>query len=314
MARFGGPFFLCRPVSPCYRLAAKLLLALTLSSDVPRIRLLNLRLLSFLALGATLLIAGCAGTDVGVESRNISYETDSVPAAGPVGEPSIQPLVARTTPTYVTLTVSSTGDPNLGRDKSSKTPVTSGSGFVVDSSGYVMTAAHVAVGKGYTVSARAADGRLYSGKVVNILPGNDMALIKLKRFHGPAVVPDSEPCMSQGTALFSLGKPHEMGDTARIGTLQSMSFGRPVQYGKFGYPDAMVMRMNTKRGESGGPVFNNSGRLAGMVVSTLSTSDGKPLNLAHAVPASDLASFLCSSVSCAGSWQALAARGRRQCI
>ena len=53
---------------------------------------------------------------------------------------------------------------------------------------------------------------------------------------------------------------------------QSMSFGRPVQYGKFGYPDAMVMRMNTKRGESGGPVFNNSGRLAGMVVSTLSTA------------------------------------------
>ncbi len=267
-----------------------------------------------LALCAALLLAGCAGTDVGVESRNISFENDSVPTAGPAGETTLQPLVARATPTYVTLTVSSISDPNLGRDKDNKTPVTSGSGFVVDSSGYVMTAAHVAVGKGYTVSARAADGRLYSGKVVNILPSNDMALIKLKGFHGPAVEPDSEPCMSQGTELFSLGKPHEMGDTARLGTLQSMSFGRAVQYGKFGYPDAMVMRMKTKRGESGGPVFNNSGRLAGMVVSTLSTSDGQPLNLAHAVPARDLASFLCSSVSCAESWQALAALARRQCI
>ena len=98
----------------------------------------------------------------------------------------------------MTLTVSSIGDPNLGRDKDSKTPVTSGSGFVVDSSGYVMTAAHVAVGKGYTVSARAADGRLYSGKVVNILPGNDMALIKLKRFNGPAVVPDSQALHEPG--------------------------------------------------------------------------------------------------------------------
>lgn len=266
------------------------------------------------ALLAALFLAGCATTDVGVESRNISVETDSTPVSGPVGNDTMQPVLARTAPTYVTLTVSSINDPNLGRDTDNKTPVTSGSGFVVDSSGYVLTAAHVAVSKGFTVSARAADGRLYSGKVINILPGNDMALIKLKGFHGPAVVPEGQACMTQGTALFSLGKPHEMGDTARLGTLESMSFGHPVQYGKFGYPDAMVMRMNTKRGESGGPVFNNSGHLAGMVVSTLSTSDGRPLNLAHAVPARDLASFLCSNVKCAASWQALAASARQQCI
>lgn len=259
-------------------------------------------------------LAACAATDVGVESRDISFETDSTPVSGPAGNATLQPLVARTAPTYVTLTVSSVSDPNLGRDKDSRTPVTSGSGFVVDSSGYVLTAAHVAVSKGYSVSARAADGRLYSGKVINLLASNDMALIKLKGFRGPAVVPDSEPCMNQGTALFSLGKPHEMGDTARLGTLEAMSFGRAVQYGKFGYPDAMVMRMNTKRGESGGPVFNNSGQLAGMVVSTLSDSEGQPLNLAHAVPARDLASFLCSSVKCAAPWQALAAKARRQCI
>ena len=269
---------------------------------------------SSLLLCLALLLGGCATTDVGVERRDISFETDSIPASGPVGSDTMRPLVARTAPTYVTMTVSSITDPNLGNDKSSKTPVTSGSGFVVDASGYVLTAAHVAVSKGYSISARAADGRLYSGKVITVLPGNDMALIKLKAFHGPAVVPAAEPCMSQGTVLFSLGKPYEHGDTARVGTLEAMSFGRAVQYGKFGYPDAMVMRMSTKRGESGGPVFNSSGELAGMVVSTLSDGNGQSLNLAHAVPARDLAAFLCSNVSCGAGWQALNARSRRQCV
>jgi S1-C subfamily serine protease len=127
------------------------------------------------------------------------------------------------------------------------------------------------------------------------------------------VTPVSNPCIASGAPLFSLGKPHAQGDTARFGTLQSMSFGRSVQYGKFGYPDAMVMRMNTQKGESGGPVFDQEGRLAGMVVSTLSDGNGNPLNLAHAVPSSTLAGFLCSNISCSASWSALAQMEGRSC-
>jgi S1-C subfamily serine protease len=263
---------------------------------------------------AALLLAACATNDVSVERRDISFETDSTPVSGPVDSDAMRPLVARTAPTYVTLTVSSVSDPNLGNDKNTKTPVTSGSGFIVDGSGYVMTAAHVAVSKGNVVSARAADGRLYSGKVVNVLPGNDLALIKLKAFHGPAVMPLAQHCMNEGTPLFSLGRPHDLGDTARLGTLESMSFGRAVQYGKFGYPDAMVMRMRTQRGESGGPVFTNSGELAGMVVSTLSDSNGQLINLAHAIPVNDLAGFLCSNMNCGPKWQSLATSAHRQCV
>ena len=48
-----------------------------------------------------------------------------------------------------------------------------------------------------------------------------------------------------------------------------MTFGRSVHYRNYGYPDAMVLKISTRKGESGGPVFNLDGELAGMVVSRI---------------------------------------------
>ena len=222
-------------------------------------------------------------------------------------------LVSQAGPSYVTLTVSKSEEKTSSGDRATKTAVTSGSGFVVENDGYIMTAAHVAVQAGNTVSARAANGRVYTGTVVNILPTNDMALIKLKGFQGHAAMPVANACIAKGSTLFSLGKPHAQGDTARFGTVESMSFGKPVRYGKFGYPDAMVMNMNTQKGESGGPVFDDHGKLAGMVVSTLSDGNGQPLNLAHAVPSATLAKFLCANTNCSADWSALAPSAGQNC-
>ena len=262
----------------------------------------------FLALA----LAGCTAGGLDIESRDISVQQTAQPTSAPLAG-GLAALVRQASPSYVTLTVSKILESSNSNRRDSKSAVTSGSGFVVDSQGYVMTAAHVAVQSGNSVSARAANGRIYSGTVVNILPGNDMALIKLRGFKGNAAIPLAYNCLARGSTLFSLGKPHAQGDTARLGTLETMSFGRPVQYGKFGYPDAMVLRMNTQKGESGGPVFDGNGRLAGMVVSTLSDGNGQPLNLAHAVPSATLAGFLCSTIACSANWSALAQRAGQPC-
>ena len=259
---------------------------------------------------AALVLAGCSSTDIALESRNISVEQNAEPATA-ISTDSEQALAKQVGPTYVTLTVSAVSA--AGSGEKSRTALTSGSGFVVDGAGYVMTAAHVAVKAGNSVSARAADGRIYSGKVVSILPSNDMALIKLRSFTGRAVAPVSQGCLVNGATVFTMGKPHSQGDTARFGAVESMSFGQPVKYGPYGYPDAMVMRMGTRKGESGGPVFDDQGKLAGMVVSTLSDGNGQSLNLAHAVPASRLADFLCKNSKCSAPWAALAPSGSAKC-
>jgi S1-C subfamily serine protease len=257
-------------------------------------------------------LSGCVTPDsVDLENRAISVNQSAEPAgaAGQAAAESVAHLLPSTGPTYVTLTISQLTDGSGTTNEAKSTrALTSGSGFLVSQDGYVMTAAHVAVTRGNEVSARAANGRVYSGSVVAILPSNDMAVIKLRGYAGHAVVPSSPRCLAKGDLVYTLGKPHGAGDTARLGALESQHFGRSVTYGKFGYPDALVLHMGTQKGESGGPVFDGKGQLIGMVVSTLSDTNGLSINLAHAIPVTSLAKFLCTQTSCSSDWSGLAAK------
>jgi S1-C subfamily serine protease len=255
-------------------------------------------------------LSACAEHQVLEEDRMIDIAGEPEPAA----DTALPSLVKSTGPSYVTLTIREAAAQRSKKDNSSPArSVTSGSGFIVEPTGYVVTAAHVAVQAGNVVSARGSDGRVYSGKVIGINAGNDIALIKLKGFSGRAATPSSRPCLTRGQKVYSLGKPHSQGDTARIGEVESMHFGRAVRYGAFGYPDAVVLRMATKKGESGGPLFNRSGELAGMIVSTLSDGNGQPLNLAHAVPTTNIAAYVCQNINCKGRWQSLSRASTERC-
>ncbi len=50
-----------------------------------------------------------------------------------------------------------------------------------------------------------------------------------------------------------------------------------------------------------------------MVVSTLSDGNGRPLNLAHAIPTAALADFICQNTSCSARWRAVRAQGAGRC-
>lgn len=263
------------------------------------------------------LLAACAGDQaIGPESRTISVDQSAIPASASPGQDTgvLAAAISATTPSFVTLTISTREGGGLTTSpNAATTPLTSGSGFVVSGDGYVVTAAHVAVAKGNDVEARAANGRIYSGSVIAINPANDLALIKLRVFNGNATVPAGPACTQIGGLLYTLGKPHGMGDTVRVGTLQAMHFGRPVSYGSYGYPDAIVLHMNTQRGESGGPVFNAQGQLIGMVVSTLSNAQGESITMAHAIPANTIGKFLCGAETCSPQWAAIAAKPVDSC-
>ena len=261
-----------------------------------------------------LAVAGCAGGATNsalLEPRTIDVDTTAEPAGGVISS-HIRQLEAKTNPSYVTLVVHEKDTRGAMRSAIMPDALTSGSGFIVGD-GLVMTAAHVAVQPGNSVDARGADGRIYTGKVVAVKPENDIALIKLRNLSGAAVSPANRHCMARGAPVFSLGKPHSKNDTARIGSVNSMSFGRAVRYNKFGYPDAIELRMATKKGESGGPLFDDRGELTGMLVSTLSDANGRPLNLAHGISTPALARFLCENTSCGATWQQLATREPNRC-
>ncbi len=266
----------------------------------------------YLNLGAMLLLAACVSGQS--EPRSIDVSSSVVEPSSAIMQ-NIEPLLVRTSPSYVTLVVHDGSTQEISRAENLLADaVTSGSGFFIDDRGHILTAGHVAVERGWRVEARGGDGRSYRGEVVDVLPSNDLALIRLERASdNPNVTPAADPCMSVGEPVFSLGKPREQGDTARVGEVASMSFGRPVTYQGYGYPDAVVLRLQTRKGESGGPVFNRRGELTGMLVSTLSDASGTPLNLAHAVPTPNLARFVCNAIDCSASWRSLTGRDTASC-
>jgi len=253
--------------------------------------------------GVALLLAGCV-TPSG-EPRVIQVSPAST--GGQALSSSISGLLQQTRQSYVTLVVSKASNRRRNQLNELEESVTSGSGFLIDKEGYVLTAAHVAVQPGFVVEARGPDGKNYVGRVVAVQKSSDSALVKLRDISSSArpVAPVAQPCLRRGDPIFSLGKPRRTGDTARRGEVAAMSFGRPVTYKGFGYSDAMVLKLETRKGESGGPVFTSSGRLAGMVVSTLSDGTGRHLNLAHAVTAPMLAKFVCANTQCSAGWRAI---------
>jgi S1-C subfamily serine protease len=268
--------------------------------------------LGFIMLGIAAL-GGCATTQTDTP-RVINIAATPSPASAQIAG-SIKNLVDTASDTYVTLVVHNANANQAQPKEEMPEPVASGSGFLIDNEGTVVTAGHVGMEKGWMVEARGPNGRIYKGVVAAISHSPDVAVIKLRGLTGNAIVrPASSPCLSKGQPVFSLGKPRAQGDIARTGELVSSHFERPVTYAKFGYPDAIVLKLSTRRGESGGPVFNDSGELIGMVVSTLSDkATGTPLDLAHALPAPMVAQVVCSLTTCSAAWKMAALQNAAQC-
>ena len=261
-------------------------------------------------LAACLSLAGCV-TGQSLQERDFAIEPSPEPAAVSFSG-NLKPVIKQAGSSYLTVVVSEpikqTRDSGLSQEA-----LTAGSGFLIDADRAV-TAGHVALRDKLKVEARGPDGQLYGGKVIGIRPQNDIAMVQLRRFSaGTPVKPAAQACLKQGEPVFSLGKPHAMGDTARLGTVDTMSFGQQVTYQGFGYPDAMVLKMATRKGESGGPLFNTKGELVGMIVSTLSDQNGAPLNLAHAVTLPALADFICQQGDCPAEWANLRTQSTRNC-
>lgn len=263
-------------------------------------------ILAFLALSA------CTSGPQSGRSIEVSH---SVPVSSTVFSKDVGSLVKKRAHSYVSLAITQPERRQSDSIERERTKVvTTGSGFVIDNKGHVITAAHVGQKRGWKVVATGPNGQLYQGRVIALRHIGDMALIKLDNPDTlTPVTPTPTPCLPLGSSILSIGKPGLNRDIARVGTVSKLHFGQKVRYQKYGYNDAMVLRLQTRRGESGGPVFNENGDLVGMIVSTLSSAAGRYLDLAHAVHTPSIGKFICSKTKCSKAWRAIAAKRVKSC-
>lgn len=154
-----------------------------------------------------------------------------------------------------------------------------GAGIIVSADGYVVTNAHVADG-GQKITVTTYDDEAYEAELIGMDAKTDIALLKVIHPQGfePATFADSDD-IRVGNAVFAVGNPFGLGNSVSSGIVSAKE--RDIEkgpYDNFIQTDAAI-----NQGNSGGPLFNMSGKIIGMNTAIFST-DGNNSGVSFAVP------------------------------
>jgi S1-C subfamily serine protease len=162
-------------------------------------------------------------------------------------------------------------------------PRGTGSGFVWDEQGHVVTNLHVISGAA-TANVRLADGRDYPASLVGVSRTHDIAVLKIiVPTKPPAPIPvGSSHDLQVGQKVFAIGNPFGLDWTLTTGIVsaldRSLSGDDGVVIQHLVQTDAAI-----NPGNSGGPLLDSSGRLIGMNTAIYSPSGGSA-GVGFAVP------------------------------
>ena len=155
-----------------------------------------------------------------------------------------------------------------------------GSGFILDSSGYVITNNHV-VDNTDSIKIRLSDEREFEATVIGTDERTDVALLKIE---DPAALPfvqfGNSDAVRVGEDVMAVGNPYGFGGTVTTGIVSGK--GRTIRSGG-PYVDYLQTDASINRGNSGGPLFNMRGQVIGVNTAIFSPTGGS-VGLGFAVP------------------------------
>jgi S1-C subfamily serine protease len=140
-----------------------------------------------------------------------------------------------------------------------------GSGFIIDSSGIILTNAHV-VNDADTVTVTLKDGRIFEGAVQGVDDVSDLAVVKLKGVQGklPVIPLGNSTDVQVGDWAIAVGNPIGLDNTVTLGIVSTLhrssaEVGIPNKRLDFIQTDAAI-----NPGNSGGPLLNAKGEVIGI--------------------------------------------------
>jgi serine protease Do len=168
----------------------------------------------------------------------------------------------------------------------------SGSGFVIDPEGYILTNAHVVNGARrvqIVLPAANADGtlatalsnkvKIVNARIVGITTELDLALLKVDGLKLPALALAGYSDLRQGETVFAFGSPNGLRNSLTHGMVSAVA--RQVT------PDSPQIFVQTDApinpGNSGGPLVNIRGEVVGVSTFIMSQSGGNE-GLGFAIP------------------------------
>ena len=149
-----------------------------------------------------------------------------------------------------------------------------GSGVLISSDGKILTAAHV-VQAADNVSVEFVDGRTFSARVTASYPRADVAMLQMDTAPAdlvPARLGDSDKTQV-GDDVFVIGAPYGLSHSLTVGHLSGKHRSKETIAG-LSNVEVFQTDAAINQGNSGGPMFNMSGEVVGIVSQIVTRSGG----------------------------------------
>ncbi|MCF8026083.1 MAG: DegQ family serine endoprotease [Desulfobacteraceae bacterium] len=153
-----------------------------------------------------------------------------------------------------------------------------GSGFILDSQGYIVTNYHV-IKNADQIKVKLQNGDEYAAEIIGSDPPTDLALLKIdpeKKL--PALELGNSDKMKVGQWVVAIGNPFGLDHTVTAGIISAK--GRVIGAGP--YDDFIQTDVSINPGNSGGPLLNMDGEVVGINTAILPRGEG----IGFAVPSS----------------------------
>ena len=158
--------------------------------------------------------------------------------------------------------------------------IATGSGFVIDEQGHVVTNQHIVAGRGTTTVQLDPRADPVAATVVGRDASTDLALVRIDAPAAAALVPlplGASEAVRVGDAVIAIGNPFGLQRTLTVGVVSATDRRIPAPNG-----DRIRRAVQTDAainpGNSGGPLLDARGRVIGVV------SQGRASGIAFAVP------------------------------
>jgi len=159
----------------------------------------------------------------------------------------------------------------------------SGTGFVWDAAGHIVTNNHVVEGT-EAVAVRFASGRVSRATIVGTAPNYDLAVLRVndtKSLPPPIAIGTSED-LKVGQSVFAIGNPFGLDQSLTTGIISALKRRLPTAGGRE-ISNVIQTDAAINPGNSGGPLLDSAGRVIGVNTAIISPS-GTSAGIGFAIP------------------------------
>ena len=173
------------------------------------------------------------------------------------------------------------GESALGEEEGAG--VQSGTGFIWDGAGNIVTNNHVVAGT-TELAVRFASGAVVQADVVGTAPNYDIGVIRLRnpsRLPAPVNIGSSAD-LKVGQFAYAIGNPYGLDQSLTTGVISALKRRLPTSAGHE-ISDVIQTDAAVNPGNSGGPLLDSNGRVVGVNTAIISPS-GSNAGIGFAIP------------------------------